>query len=199
MIAITQKNSCDNEQSIPMSEALDLQPLLQEKRSLRWERNLYKSLLDRARAREQLLKQEVQQLNARIRYLEKRLYGRNSEKKTSKSKSNSSTASSSDGQPKRSRGHQPANPGHGRRDYSHLPVQEEIYELDEAVCAHCECFCFSARHERSETTTTCFPSDRVTAKWTISPAGFSPPPSQLTASMASTFVPGERCGFASKR
>jgi transposase len=139
MIAITQKNSCDNEQSIPMSEALDLQPLLQENRSLRWERNHYKSLLDRARAREQLLKQEVQQLSARIRYLEKRLYGRNSEKKTSKSKSNSSTASSSDGQPKRRRGHQPGSPGHGRRDYSHLPVQEEIFGLDESVCPQCGC------------------------------------------------------------
>ncbi|MHC4545821.1 MAG: IS66 family transposase [Planctomycetota bacterium] len=122
-----------------MSEALDLQPLLQEKRSLRWERNHYKSLLDRARAREQLLKQEVQQLNARIRYLEKRLYGRNSEKKTPKSKSNSSTASSSDSEPKRSRGHQPGSPGHGRRDYSHLPVQEEIFGLDETVCPHCGC------------------------------------------------------------
>jgi len=122
-----------------MSEALDLQPLLQENRSLRWERNHYKSLLDRARAREELLKQEVQQLSARIRYLEKRLYGRNSEKKTSKSKSNSSTASSSDGQPKRRRGHQPGSPGHGRRDYSHLPVQEEIFGLDESVCPHCGC------------------------------------------------------------
>ena len=122
-----------------MSGALDLQPLLQEKRSLRWERNHYKSLLDRARAREQLLKQEVQQLNARIRYLEKRLYGRNSEKKTPKSKSNSSTASSSDGQPKRSRGHRPGSPGHGRRDYSHLPVQEEIFGLDKSVCPHCGC------------------------------------------------------------
>jgi hypothetical protein len=46
---------------------------------------------------------------------------------------------SSDGEPKRSRGHQPGSPGHGRRDYSHLPVQEEIIKLDEAVCPHCGC------------------------------------------------------------
>ena len=137
MIAITQKNSCDNEQSIPMSEALDLQPLLQENRSLRWERNHYKSLLDRARAREQSLKQEIEQLNARIRYLERRLYGRKSEKK--RTKSNSSTASFSDSEPKRSRGHQPGSPGHGRRDYSHLPVIEDVFELDETVCPRCGC------------------------------------------------------------
>ena len=139
MIAITQNNICDNEQSIPMGEGLDLQHLLEENRSLRWERNHYKSLLDRARAREQSLKQEIEQFNARIRYLEKRLYGRKSEKKRSKAKSNSSATSSSDGESKRSRGYQPGSPGHGRRDYSHLPVQEETFELDEAVCPHCGC------------------------------------------------------------
>jgi len=139
MIAVTQENECGHQQAMPMGEGLDLQHLLEENRSLRWERSHYKSLLDRARAREQLLKQEIEQLNARIRYLEKRLYGRKSEKTRSKAKSNSSTTSSSDGESRRSRGHQPGSPGHGRRDYSHLPVQEETFELDEAVCPHCGC------------------------------------------------------------
>ena len=120
MIAVAQENRCGNQQAIVVGEVLDLQHLLQENRALRCDKNIYKSLLERATTREQLLKQEIQQLNARIRYLEKRLYGRKSEKKTSKPKSNSSTASSSDGQPKRSRGHQPGSPGHGRRDYRHL-------------------------------------------------------------------------------
>ncbi len=106
---------------------------------LRCERNGYKSLLERARAREQLLKQEIEQLNARIRYLEKRLYGRKSEKKNPKAKSNLCTVASSDGEPKRSRGHQAGSPGHGRRDYSHLPVIEDVFGLDEAVCPHCGC------------------------------------------------------------
>lgn len=139
MIAVTQENSCGNQQAIPAGELLDLQHLLQENRTLRWDRNFYKSLLERATAREQLLKQEIQQLNARIRYLEKRFYGRKSEKKTSKPKSSSSTASSTDGEPKRSRGHQPGSPGHGRRDYSHLPVIKDVFKLDEAVCPHCGC------------------------------------------------------------
>ncbi|NIM98060.1 MAG: transposase [candidate division Zixibacteria bacterium] len=139
MIAVTQENSSVHQQTIAAGEALDLQHLLQENQMLRCERNGYKSLLERATAREQLLKQEIQQLNARIRYLEKRLYGRRSEKHTASPKNNSSTASSSDGEPKRSRGHQPGSPGHGRRDYSHLPVKEEIFGIDEAVCPHCGC------------------------------------------------------------
>ena len=139
MIAITQENRCGNQQATPVGEVLDLQHLLQENRALRCDKNIYKSLLERATTRERLLKQEIQQLNARIRYLEKRLYSRKSEKKTSKPKSNSSTASSSDGQQKRSRGHQPGSPGHGRRDYSHLPVKEEIFGLDKAVCPNCGC------------------------------------------------------------
>jgi transposase len=139
MIAFKQENSCDNQQAIPVCEVLDLQHLLQENQTLRWNRNCYKSLLERAIAREQLLKQEIQQLNARIRYLEKRLYSRKSEKKTSKAKNNSSTALTSDDEPKRSRGHQPGSPGHGRRDYSHLPVKEDIFVLDEAVCPYCGC------------------------------------------------------------
>jgi len=92
MIAVTQENRCGNQQATSAGEILDLQHLLQENRALRCDRNFYKSLLERATAREALLKQEIQQLNARIRYLEKRLYGRKSEKKTAKSKSNSSTA-----------------------------------------------------------------------------------------------------------
>ena len=86
MIAVTQENSCGSQQAIPVGEVLDLQQVRQENQTLRCERNYYKSLLERAIAREELLKQEIQQLNARIRYLEKRLYSRKSEKKTCKAK-----------------------------------------------------------------------------------------------------------------
>jgi transposase len=139
MIAVTQENSSCNQQSVEAGERFDLQQLLQENRLLRWERSQYKSLLDRARAREELLKQEIEQLNARVRYLEKRVYGRKSEKDRAKTKSYSYTSSFSDNEPKRSKGHQPGSAGHGRRDYGHLPVQEEIFELERAVCPHCGC------------------------------------------------------------
>ncbi len=122
----------------PVSEVLDLQQLLQENRTLHCDRNYYKTLHEKAKAREDLLKQENQQLNARIRYLEQKLYGRKSEKKTSSEK-NTSTSSSIDDPSKRKRGQQKGSPGHGRRDYSHLPVKEEVFELEEAVCPVCGC------------------------------------------------------------
>ncbi len=138
MIAVSSDNGCVDQQVSPVSEGLDLEQLLLENRILNCEKNRYKSLHERAKAREELLKQEVQQLNARIRYLEQKLYGRKSEKKASSEK-NTSASSSGDEPSKRKRGHQEGSPGHGRRDYSHLPVKEESYELDKAICPKCGC------------------------------------------------------------
>jgi len=138
MIAVASENSCVDQQVNLVGEGLDLEQLLQENRALHCDRNYYKSLHERAKAREELLKQEVQQLNARIRYLEQKLYGRKSEKNASSEK-NTSASSPSDDPSKRKRGHQEGSPGHGRRDYSHLPVKEKSYELDEAICPKCGC------------------------------------------------------------
>ena len=138
MIALASENTCVDQQVSPVSEVLNLEQLLQENRTLRCERNYYKTLHEKARAREKLLKQEKQQLNARIRYLEQKLYGRKSEKNNSSEK-NTSTESPGDEPSKRKRGQQPGAPGHGRRDYNHLPVIEEIFTLDQAVCPVCGC------------------------------------------------------------
>ena len=138
MIALASENTCGHQQVSPVNELLDLQQLLLENRILNCDKHYYKSLHERAKAREELLKQEIQQLNARIRYLEQKLYGRKSEKNNASEK-NTSTSLSSDDSGKRKRGHQPGTPGHGRRDYSHLPVHDEVYELDEAVCSKCGC------------------------------------------------------------
>jgi transposase len=138
MIAVASETTCGDPPVSPVSEGLDLQQLLQENRALHCDKNYYKSLHESAKTREELLKQEVQQLKARIRYLEQKLYGRKSEKNTSSQK-NTSTSSSRDDPSKRKRGQQQGSPGHGRRDYSHLPVQEEVFDLDEAVCPVCGC------------------------------------------------------------
>jgi transposase len=135
MIAIAPEIRCGSQS---VNEVLDLEQMLQENRTLYGDRNYYKSMHERARAREELLKQEIQQLNARIRYLEQKLYGSKSEKKTSSEK-NTSASSSSDDPSKRKRGQQKGSPGHGRRDYSHLPVKEEIFELEKTVCPICGC------------------------------------------------------------
>ncbi len=137
MIVVASENTWLDQQVSPVSEGLDLEQLLLEKRVLNCDKNYYKSQHERARAREELLKQEIQQLNARIRYLEQKLYGRKSEK-SSASEKNTSSSSSAD-PCKRKRGQQPGSPGHGRRDYSHLRLEEEIYELDDAVCPKCSC------------------------------------------------------------
>ena len=138
MIAVASEYTGMDQPVSPVSEGLDLEQLRLENRVLNCDKNYYKSQHERAKAREELLKQEVQQLKARIRYLEQKLYGRKSEKKTSSEK-NTSASSSGDEPSKRKRGQQKGSPGHGRRDYSHLPVKEEVYKLDEAVCPKCGC------------------------------------------------------------
>jgi len=95
----------------------------------------------KAKERERLLKEENQQLQARIRYLEQQLYG----KKTESAKSKDSLAarspeapSSPDAPAPRSRGQQRDKPGPPRRDYSHLPAEEEFHDLADAD-KHCPC------------------------------------------------------------
>lgn len=138
MITLASENTGVAPQVSQVSEGLDLQQLLLHNRTLNCDKNYYKSLHERAKAREELLKQEVRQLKARIRYLEQKLYGRKSEKNNSSEKS-TSASSSCDDPNKRKRGHQPGAAGHGRRDYGHLPVHEEVHGLDEAVCPKCGC------------------------------------------------------------
>src|SRR3954467_10007437 len=73
----------------------------------------YKAMLDRAVAREALLKQEVASLQAQLRLREQQLFGR---------KADSATTAEAVARPARSprpRGQQPGKPGPRRRDYSH--------------------------------------------------------------------------------
>src|SRR5260370_32932174 len=80
----------------------------------------YKAMLDRAVAREALLKEEVASLQAQLRLREQQLFGR---------KADSTTTAESLARPARSprpRGQQPGKPGPKRRDYSHLPAVEQV-------------------------------------------------------------------------
>jgi transposase len=95
----------------------------------------------RAVERERRLKEETQQLQARIRYLEQQLYG----KKTESAKARDSlaagsvpTARTEAPSPPRPRGQQHGKPGPVRRDYSHLPCEEEFHDLALAD-KHCPC------------------------------------------------------------
>jgi transposase len=89
---------------------------------------------ERAVEREKLLKEEIARLQAQLRLREQQLFGRKSE------------AGAAGGQaltppeptPKKSRGQQRGRPGPKRRDYSHLPVTEEVLDLSpEQRCCSC--------------------------------------------------------------
>jgi len=82
-----------------------------------------------AAEREAALRSELEKAEGKIRDLQKRLFGRKSERSSSADK-----GGASDPKPSRPRGQQPGAPGHGRTRESHLPAQVETIELD---CPHC--------------------------------------------------------------
>ena len=94
----------------------------------------WKSMHQRARQRERLLEQQKQQLQARIRYLEQQLYGKSTESAKSKDSlaAAANTTPTPQASPPRPRGQQRGQPGPRRRDYSHLPAEEQISDLAEA-------------------------------------------------------------------
>lgn len=94
----------------------------------------YKSMHQRAVERERLLKEENQQLQARIRYLEQQLYGKKSESAKGSDTvpaSPEQAAKTAPAVPPRPRGQQPGKAGPKRRDYSALPSEEEFHDLPE--------------------------------------------------------------------
>jgi transposase len=119
-----------------------LSTLAEENKSLRVENNILKTDIGYWKARhqqslkrEESYKKELQDKNARIKYLTRQLY----EKKTEQAKKKPETT----GEPalghKRKRGQQPGRPQHDRRDQSHLPEHEEVYDLGEheKYCSQC--------------------------------------------------------------
>src|SRR5208282_5074557 len=86
------------------------------------------------------LEQKVEQLEGEKRQLQADLFGRRSETTPLKDRSNHLDDPQDDTQrPKRKRGQQPGNSGPQRRDYSSLPVREELRELpaEQCVCPDC--------------------------------------------------------------
>jgi transposase len=107
-------------------------------------------MFGRAKEREAQLKHRVAELEAKLRLREQQLFGRRTETASS---GRPQTETSSSGQPpstasattagaagRRPRGQQAARPGHGRRDYSHLPADVEDAELTGAdgCCPQCQ-------------------------------------------------------------
>lgn len=99
---------------------------------LRCSSNYWESRHKDALVREARLKEEIENLQARVRYLAQQLYGSKTEQKFQ-------PESLALEQSKRNRGHQPGRKGHGRRDYNHLPSREQELSLspEACVCSHC--------------------------------------------------------------
>jgi transposase len=85
------------------------------------------------------LKQELDQSRGQTRALQDRLFGRKSEKSVRSDRSNELFDPEEVAAAGKRRGAQPGHAGHGRRDYSHLPVKEEFITLPEEslICPIC--------------------------------------------------------------
>jgi len=102
---------------------------------LRQQANYWKAQHQRAGQREADLKQQVLLLQAEIRELKRRLYGRKSE--TASANKPDAKATPNQG-PKRCRGQQRGSKGHGRRNHDHLPPEHENCTLPpEQRCCPC--------------------------------------------------------------
>ena len=108
---------------------------------LRKEVGYWKSMHVRAVDRERKLDAEVEHLRGENRKLQDQLFGRRSEKDSPRDRSNHLDGDDRDQAPAgpAKRGQRKDRPGPKRRNYTHLPVVEEIRELpkDQRVCNRC--------------------------------------------------------------
>ena len=117
----------------------ELGELRREVRELRCEVGYWKSRHADAVKRNEWLTEELHQARGQIRTLQDTLFGRKSEKSARSDRCNDLLDPEAVAAAAKKRGAQPGHAGHGRRDYSHLPVQEEFVPLPEQslVCPHC--------------------------------------------------------------
>ena len=117
-----------------------LERALEELRAeFRWEVGYWKSRHADAVKRIERLKEELDQSRGQIRALQDKLFGRKSEKSARSDRSNDLFDPEEVTAAAKKRGAQPGHVGHRRRDYSHLPVEEEFVPLPEEslACPHC--------------------------------------------------------------
>ena len=117
----------------------EIAELRKEIAELRCQVGYWKSLHKKAIQREEKAQKELEEAKATIRLRDHQLFGDKSEKHTSLEASSSTDPKEK--KEKKPRGQQKGSQGHGRRDNSHLPAQEEIRDLpeDEKFCPCCGC------------------------------------------------------------
>jgi transposase len=122
----------------PAVQRLD-QALAKLQAEFRCEVGYWKSRHADAVKRIEQLKAELEQSRGETRTLQNNLFGRKSEKSARSDRSNDLFDPEEVPAAAKKRGAQPGHAGHGRRDYSHLPVEEEFVPLPEEslACPHC--------------------------------------------------------------
>lgn len=100
--------------------------------------NYWETQFKKLKLRDVELNEELEALKAKLRKREQQLFGRSSEKSTSKSDA-APNATEGSKPLKKKRGQQPGSQGHGRRNYGALPEVIENHERPEAatLCACC--------------------------------------------------------------
>ena len=116
-------------------EACDDCPLYREISILKSDKAYWRAMHAKAVEREERLKQEKAELEAKLKLREKQLFGRKSEQGSGKSESQKAEGEGE----KRPRGQQRGSQGHGRRDYSNLDEETEVLRLPESerTCPIC--------------------------------------------------------------
>ena len=114
---------------------LELGALRREVSELRCEVGYWKSRHADALKRNEQLTEELHQAQGQIRSLQDKLFGRKSEKSARSDRSNDLFDPEAIAAAVKKRGAQPGHEGHRRRDYSHLPVEEEFIPLPAAMLA----------------------------------------------------------------
>jgi len=111
--------------------------LQRDNRCLKQEVGFWRSMHSGALERLEAVKEERDQLAGENLQLKADLFGRRSEKSSAVDRRND-LEDPLENRPVRRRGQQPQRPGPKRRDYSHLPVREELIELPEEQ-RRCSC------------------------------------------------------------
>ena len=97
---------------------------------LQWAELHHRQSLDQAALREATLRGGLEDAHAKIRDLQRRVFGRRSERSKGASEAQASVSSAP-------QGHQRGKQGHGRTMQSHLPARVGFVELDFPTCPQC--------------------------------------------------------------
>lgn len=137
--AIVPASSADGATPLQPAAPCPVCPLLAENAEAARQATYGRVMHGRAVEREDKLKQRVAELEAKVRRREQQLFGRKTETSSAATIPQASAQTPTPSAVARPRGQQRGQPGHGRRDYSHLPATVENRERGGDACCCPQC------------------------------------------------------------